>query len=560
MEFKVFMQAVENGIDQIKSEAGLREWLKNYARTIPENDREGFLKYFEKKEYHTHEQELEGIIDWCGIVGDGELVLSCHGYEEYGDSYWDRDWVTEYDDPYGMGQKLERFYEIAEQCVYDRDYQTAISIYDALGTLEIPAYDEDSGDGYDLSIVELNSEKLTNLDLKRIASLTLYSQYQISEPEKRSEEIYKYFYESIYQKIKIEDMMSAGTEPLEGIDEFMDSWIIYLRKQDHKFTARLLKEAVMYKDGQDGLLHEAKRCAVTHPGLFIEVLESFYAAEAWERLAREGQEALLLMDCDMQIRGKAARLAAAGARGIGDKAGEKESYFKAFYSEMSTENYLRLITCDEITKEDRESAEQLLQKHGKNRAGKLKNSGAYYEENDKMQYRMTGPNYLELRFLSGEYKEILSECKKQQEDLGWSGNFINEGVPMLLMLLCRGGFNGRAMKAIVSELEREFGYSQKYGEPAFENLICIWKKQVELDDILASEILSYLQKTIDGRVAAIVSGGHRNSYYKAARLGAALGEAEESMGILRAKERRIHKYFEQFPRHRAFKEEMKAYN
>lgn len=112
-------------------------------------------------------------------------------------------------------------------------------------------------------------------------------------------------------------VLSAGTEPLEGIDEFMDSWIIYLRKQDHKFTARLLKEAVMYKGDQDGLLHEAKRCAVTHPVLFIEVLENYYAEEAWEQLAKEGQEALRLMDCDMQISGKAARLAAAGARGTG---------------------------------------------------------------------------------------------------------------------------------------------------------------------------------------------------------------------------------------------------
>lgn len=36
MTFKAFMREVEQNIDCIKTESELRDWIKNYARTIPE--------------------------------------------------------------------------------------------------------------------------------------------------------------------------------------------------------------------------------------------------------------------------------------------------------------------------------------------------------------------------------------------------------------------------------------------------------------------------------------------------------------------------------------------
>lgn len=57
MDFKVFMRSVEQEIEKIKSESELREWIQDYARTIREEDRETFLKQFQKKERYTHEKE-----------------------------------------------------------------------------------------------------------------------------------------------------------------------------------------------------------------------------------------------------------------------------------------------------------------------------------------------------------------------------------------------------------------------------------------------------------------------------------------------------------------------
>lgn len=110
MEFKVFMQAVEEQIDKFQSESELKEWLKNYARTIGEERREEFLKYFEKQGKVSHEEELKAVIDWCEEINEAELTLSCSGYEKYGESYWDSDWVYEYEDNCGIGKQIEAFY------------------------------------------------------------------------------------------------------------------------------------------------------------------------------------------------------------------------------------------------------------------------------------------------------------------------------------------------------------------------------------------------------------------------------------------------------------------
>ena len=130
---------------------------------------------------------------------------------------------------------------------------------------------------------------------------------------------------------------------------------------------------------------------------------------------------------------------------------------------------------------------------------------------------------------------------------------------MMLAILYENNFEGRAMQAMVSVIKQYIGYEKEYDEPEFSERFLQWKKQTVIPEDVKKEILTYLTKTIDARVEAIVGGGHRGSYCKAARLGAALGEVEESMGKRNGKEKRVSKYLAEFPRHRAFKQEIKAY-
>ena len=44
MDFKTFMTSVEESLSRFRTEAELENWIKNYAHSLPEDDREGFLE------------------------------------------------------------------------------------------------------------------------------------------------------------------------------------------------------------------------------------------------------------------------------------------------------------------------------------------------------------------------------------------------------------------------------------------------------------------------------------------------------------------------------------
>lgn len=564
MEFKVFMQAAEQQIDRFQSEKELKEWLKNYARTIEEEKREGFLKQFEKKKKQSHAEDKKAVIGWCEQIEDGELTLTCRGYEEYGESYWDSDWVYEYEDDCGIGRQIAVFYHLAEQCVYDRDYKTASLIFDKLGALTVIADDETGGDPVELEMEELVREGIVTLDLKRIATLTLYTGYQSTAMEQRPSKLYRYFAWDMFQGFKLEEMFAAGTEPLKDSDIFLELWIAYLREQKDRYTSRLLTEAVLYRYGQDGLLEEARRNANRHPGLYVEILEQYYTSGAWDALYQEGRDALDRMERNMKIRERVARLTAAGARALKNTEGIREACKEAFYSAPSSANYLRMIACEGLTEADKNEALQYVEKCWQaceKRRAERKERCYWRETSDTDPSEIRRHDYLTIQFFARNFDLTLRECREQNAALGWSGEYVAEGVPLLLLFLFKDTAYSPAMKVILRAIRSNMGYGEEYNEPAFEEIMQIWRRQEKStpDIDMEKKVLEYLQNVIDDRVNAIVSGCHRGSYGKAALLGAALGEVEESMGIPQGKRRRMEKYLLAFPKHRAFKSEMREY-
>ena len=466
-----------------------------------------------------------------------------------------------------IGLQLKRYYEEAEQAVYDRDYKSASRMYQDLGTLEIIADDADGGDPAELGVEDMVSEKLVSLNLKQIASLTLYSTYQAYELPERISRLYGFFSWHMFRDIGIEDMMSAGREPLPEIDEFLEAWITYLREQNDSYTSRLLIEAVTFLGGTEGLLEEAKLTANQHPGLYIQVLDQFFGNGEWNRLRDEGMEALRLMKRNMEIRDKAARMTAAAAARTGDDKTAADALKEAFCSKPTAANYFRVLTCGSTGcgMDDRKSilkSAERLQREEKQQDNTTAGQSVrhyWHECKETDAYRQTDQDRMGISFLENDYQMVWKECRKTKNALGWTGEFIAEGVPMLLALLCENDFESRAMQAMLSDIKQYLGYEEEYDEPEFSERFLFWKKQIAIPGDAKREILAYLAKAIDARAEAIVGGNHRGSYYKAARLGMALGEVEESMGRARSKAERVSKYLAAFPRHRAFKQEMQKY-
>ena len=103
----------------------------------------------------------------------------------------------------------------------------------------------------------------------------MYAEYQADPLTERAAKMYGYFSWGMFRETFLKDMMEVGTEPLEGMEEFLPQWIAYLREQDDTYTARLLKEAVMLWRGDEGLLEEARRMADKQPALYIDLLGRF---------------------------------------------------------------------------------------------------------------------------------------------------------------------------------------------------------------------------------------------------------------------------------------------
>lgn len=258
-------------------------------------------------------------------------------------------------------------------------------------------------------------------------------------------------------------------------------------------------------------------------------------------------------------------MTAAAAMYTGDGRNAAEALKEAFCSKPTAANYFRVLTCsaDGCRRDDMKSALKLADRM--QREQKLDNisgqNGRYYwhEQKETDAYRQTDQDQWGIHFLNGDCRRIWNECRKTKNALGWTGEFIAEGVPMLLVLLCENDFESKAMQLMLSGIKHYIGYEEEYGEQEFSERFLSWKKQIVVPEDMKKELLKYLTETINAQVEAIVGGGHRGSYNKAARLGMALGEVEESMGKVRGKEKRASKYLAKFPRHRAFKQEIQAY-
>ena len=53
------------------------------------------------------DEKMQLLKKWMDQIDEGELYLDIDEYEDYSDSYWDRDWITEYYDNQGIGEKIE---------------------------------------------------------------------------------------------------------------------------------------------------------------------------------------------------------------------------------------------------------------------------------------------------------------------------------------------------------------------------------------------------------------------------------------------------------------------
>lgn len=121
-----------------------------------------------------------------------------------------------------------------------------------------------------------------------------------------AEKMVQNFSYSTFTKLHVEEMLHVGREELEDTEQFWKDWIALLKEKNGDTEARLLKEAILYCEGIDGLYKMAKENVSVHPSLYLAVLEQYDRGHLYDEIEKVGENALSNIDVNLTIRSEIA--------------------------------------------------------------------------------------------------------------------------------------------------------------------------------------------------------------------------------------------------------------
>jgi len=516
-------------------------------------------------------QKLAAVREVFAKIEDCELCLSAQGQEDYSDDYCLDEWIWHYEDKEGIGVAIEDAVLLACTCVNDGRYAEALSVFELIMGTQVLVENESSGDSFDFGIEELVQEKLVSINLRVLALNVLYAEYQLQPADNRAPRLFSYFSLSYFKDIHIEDILSVGREDLDGLDLFFQAWIDFLMLQKGEVAARLLREGALYFRGTQGLVEAARLCYGLHPSLYMAAVLEYEKVNAFESMLEIGKEALVNLAGDCRLRGEIAVKVAQASHGINDLQLMKASWYEAFYSNSTVANYLRLFVDADVAARYKDLARK--------RIDEVPISDTHVKDtSENARNTHTEAEYKSLCFFAGHFAKIKAWCLEHKSPVGWSNHFVRYGVDLLLLHLYAGSILGKAGKKIAVQVAARSGFHESQnlvfmlesavfateantqkGEEVFWGIFCRWKGNYTLTVDEASSHVLWLEALIDKRIEAIIGGKHRNKYGDVALLAAALGEVKESLGAKSAKKEVVNKYLSKYPRHSAFREELRKF-
>ncbi|MFI3213768.1 MAG: hypothetical protein R3Y24_10535 [Eubacteriales bacterium] len=513
------------------------------------------------------DEKMSQMKEWMHQIDESELYLYANGYEDYSSGYWDSDWIVEYEDEQGIGDIIMSIIRFAKDCVEDRKYQEANTLYKWLWEMAIST-DEEYEDSVDLE--KLIDEELIKIDREKLALFTLYTTYQVVEAKERVEMIYEYFIYYSFRTLHIEDFFSCGREKLIGEEQFWKDWISLLKNKTGDAESRLLREAILYYEGVDGIVREAEENCDTHPSLYLVAMEEYLRNHNYAGMENIGQKALVNIDVKRVIRSEIALKVAYASECLDNKENVMKCCWEAFCSNYTDANYLRLFATNEMALLYGLRGKEiwdLVKVEKVNEYEFTRNTELRQNNIDKIQYQT-------LCFYMGDFKATKAATKNPTESLGWSGKFVRKGVNLFLLYLYEETLPTKAAAAIARTLEftcdsgnyynlsfenKIIEESNKHKVSIFWNYFQRWKQYFPMEQKEKESYLKWVEKIVHSRANAIVGGKFRNHYASVAILLAMVAEIKVQMGENGAKNHIFAMYKKNYPRHSAFQAVMREY-
>lgn len=508
---------------------------------------------------------MNQIEKWMEQIDTGELFLNVEEYEDYSGGYWDSGYVTEYYDNQEIGDTLHDMIHFARNCVDDGRYKEANSIYEWLWEMYVST-DEEYGEAIDLEMLVEN--RILQTDLEKLALLTLYADYQVRKPDERAEALYSYFTHYEFCKLHTEDMFRVGREALTETGRFWDGWIELLKAKGGDTEGRLLKEAVLYRNGIEGLVKIADENFQTHPALYLEAMKEYDRSYGYSQIESIGEKALEKLDPRLLIRSKIALKAADASAYLNHKEKMMLFIWEGFCSDSTVRNFLRLFATKEMAEQYGMRAKEIL---GTLQKGTPVTSLDYSELRQNI---VCSDTCQELKFYTGHFKEVKAVSKNPSGSLGWSSSFVGKGIRLFLLYLFEAPLPSEAARAIADRIgfrddlsgdenamfeKAVVEESSRHKVSVFWNYFQRWKQYFPMEQQMKVDYLEWAEKIVHSRADAIVGGKHRDHYQEVAILLAMVGEIREQMGEAGARREIFALYKRKFPRHSAFWAEMRRY-
>lgn len=176
-----------------------------------------------------------------------------------------------------------------------------------------------------------------------------------------------------------------------------------------------------------------------------------------------------------------------------------------------------------------------------------------------------------LRFLDGQFADVLDQGLNQSQALGWTGTFMKQGIALYLLYLYEGQWHGKGMAAMAGIVKSAMKFSSEEYQKGvrrldeinenelFCQLFLKWKSMAQMESDMRERAVKRITALLEKRTAGIMDANRRNYYGECAAYIAALGEVRESLGELGAKQKLMTSYKDKYTRRSAFREEMRNY-
>lgn len=438
---------------------------------------------------------------------------------------------------------------LAEKLLQGKYYDEALALYDAILDTAVTAIEEASGECMEMGFSDLVDEEIISVDEAFFTLSRLLAVYACKEGRERAEDFYEMLSQPRGYKLKLRDFWSVTSEELKSREIFLREWVDFLSEISGDRAEELLYEAAYELGGVEKVNELAEALKDMHPRLYLRSVE-LYIEEGKEKEALAmGWKALEEIPGSLVIRAEICDRMIPLALRMGDSEAVHRLMKLAFSSDSRLPRYLKLFQLPAFKEVITAASEEIALLPKRLYSAESPFTKELTSNSISAQERDV------IRFFSGSFQETFEKCRADAASLGWSSSLKGVVVPLSILALNKKEALYEPIEMLWEETAIKLGYS--FREDFLQDLKN-WKQFMGEEIRELEHHMDWIREETDKRVDAVVGGGFRQSYHKAALLIVNLGQMLESRGYTDSTKELVERYRDRYKRHRAFKEELKA--